>query len=46
MTSECSRNLPALAKPFVPPEHWLVGSQIDMNGFIEAAVYVHLFVTL
>ncbi|KAK0440763.1 HECT-domain-containing protein [Armillaria borealis] len=26
-------------KPFVPPEHWLVGSQIDMNGFIEAAVY-------
>ncbi|KAK0506657.1 HECT-domain-containing protein [Armillaria luteobubalina] len=26
-------------KPFVPPEHWLVSSQIDMNGFIEAAVY-------
>lgn len=26
-------------KPFVSPEHWLVSSQIDMNGFIDAAIY-------
>ncbi|KAF9522169.1 HECT-domain-containing protein [Crepidotus variabilis] len=25
-------------KPFVPPDHWLVTSQLDMNSFVEAAV--------
>lgn len=27
-------------KPFVPVDHWLVTSQLDMNSFVEAAVYV------
>ena len=27
-------------KPFVPADHWLVTSQLDMNSFVEAAVYV------
>ncbi|KAK2459462.1 hypothetical protein APHAL10511_008522 [Amanita phalloides] len=26
-------------KPFVPPDHWLVSSQIDMDSFIEAAIF-------
>ncbi|KAF8638999.1 hypothetical protein AX17_001801 [Amanita inopinata Kibby_2008] len=26
-------------KPFVPPDHWLVSSQIDMESFIEAAIF-------
>ena len=30
-------------KPFTPPGHWLVSSQIDMQSFVEAAVYVVLF---
>ncbi|KIM38451.1 hypothetical protein M413DRAFT_447711 [Hebeloma cylindrosporum] len=25
-------------KPFVPADHWLVTSQLDMNSFVEAAV--------
>ncbi|KAF9543333.1 HECT-domain-containing protein [Agrocybe pediades] len=25
-------------KAFVPPDHWLVTSQLDMNSFVEAAV--------
>lgn len=29
-------------KPFVPTDHWLVTSQLDMNSFVEAAVYVRL----
>ncbi|KAG5338592.1 hypothetical protein C0989_006883 [Termitomyces sp. Mn162] len=27
-------------KPFVPPGHWLVTSQIDVQSFVEAAMYV------
>ena len=27
-------------KPFVPPDHWLVSSQVDMDSFIDAAMYV------
>ena len=27
-------------KPFVPPDHWLVTSQLDINSFFDAAVYV------
>ena len=30
-------------KPFVPADHWLVKSQLDMNSFVEAAVYVPRF---
>ena len=30
-------------KPFVPADHWLVTSQLDMNSFVEAAVYVPRF---
>ena len=30
-------------KPFVPVDHWLVTSQLDMNSFIDAAVYVPHF---
>ena len=30
-------------KPFVPADHWLVTSQLDMNSFVEAAVYVSCF---
>ena len=30
-------------KPFTPPGHWLVSSQIDMQSFIEAAVYAPVF---
>ncbi|KAG6807101.1 hypothetical protein H0H93_001969, partial [Arthromyces matolae] len=26
-------------KPFVPPNHWLVTSQIDVQSFVEAAIY-------
>ncbi|KAH0581180.1 hypothetical protein H2248_012302 [Termitomyces sp. 'cryptogamus'] len=26
-------------KPFVPPGHWLVTSQIDVQSFVEAAIY-------
>ncbi|TFK70099.1 HECT-domain-containing protein [Pluteus cervinus] len=26
-------------KPFVPPTHWHVGSQLDMRAFIEAAIF-------
>ncbi|KAG5644449.1 hypothetical protein DXG03_008348 [Asterophora parasitica] len=26
-------------KPFVPPDHWLVTSQIDVNSFVEAAIF-------
>jgi ubiquitin-protein ligase E3 C len=25
-------------KPFTPPEHWLITSQIDLQSFVEAAV--------
>ena len=25
-------------QPFVPPDHWVVGSQIDMDSFTEAAM--------
>ena len=34
---------PSSRKPFVPADHWLVTSQLDMNLFVEAAVYVPLF---
>lgn len=27
-------------RPFTPPDHWLVTSQIDVLSFVEAAVYV------
>jgi hypothetical protein len=27
-------------KPFVPPDQWLATSQLDMQSFIEAAMYV------
>ena len=27
-------------KPFVPPDQWLAPSQLDMQSFIEAAMYV------
>jgi ubiquitin-protein ligase E3 C len=33
-------------KPFVPADHWLVTSQLDMNSFVEAAVYVPWFTFL
>ncbi|KAL1664383.1 HECT-domain-containing protein [Schizophyllum commune] len=26
-------------KPFVPRDHWLVTSQVDMQAFVEAAIY-------
>ncbi|KAF9456890.1 hypothetical protein BDZ94DRAFT_1274548 [Collybia nuda] len=26
-------------KPFVPADHWLVSSQIDMQSFVEAAIF-------
>ncbi|KAL1745181.1 HECT-domain-containing protein [Schizophyllum fasciatum] len=26
-------------KPFVPRDHWLITSQVDMQAFVEAAVY-------
>ncbi|RDB26515.1 hypothetical protein Hypma_005662 [Hypsizygus marmoreus] len=26
-------------RPFVPPDHWLVTSQIDMQSFVEAAIF-------
>ena len=30
-------------RPFTPPDHWLVTSQVDMVSFIDAAVYVSMF---
>ena len=32
--------VPSSRRPFVPADHWLVTSQLDMNSFVEAAVYV------
>lgn len=32
-------HLDSSRKPFVPPNHWLVTSQVDMNSFVEAAVF-------
>ena len=29
-------------RPFTPPDHWLVTSHVDMNTFIQAAMYVPL----
>lgn len=29
-------------RPFMPEDHWHLSSQIDMNSFVEAAVYVPL----
>ncbi|KAM6490051.1 HECT domain containing protein [Amanita muscaria] len=26
-------------RPFVPPDHWLVSSQVDMDSFIDAAIF-------
>jgi hypothetical protein len=30
-------------KPFVPPDQWLATSQLDMQSFIEAAMYVSFY---
>ena len=32
-------------RPFVPANHWLVTSQLDMNSFVEAAVYVPVLIS-
>ena len=32
-------NLDNSRKPFVLPDHWLVTSQVDINSFVEAAVF-------
>ncbi|KZT63967.1 hypothetical protein DAEQUDRAFT_679458 [Daedalea quercina L-15889] len=37
LTALCSSR-----RPFTPPDHWLVTSQVDMISFIQAAVYVRL----
>ncbi|KAH7906909.1 HECT-domain-containing protein [Hygrophoropsis aurantiaca] len=29
-------------KPFMPPDHWQVSTHIDMNSFVEAAIYEDL----
>ncbi|KAH8114432.1 HECT-domain-containing protein [Phellopilus nigrolimitatus] len=26
-------------RPFTPPDHWLISSQLDMTSFVDAAVY-------
>jgi len=42
----CSRFpfVPSSRRPFVPADHWLVTAQLDMNSFVEAAVYAfHIY---